>query len=192
MQGIRAVQIALTERTLIVACDKFLNNGKFVEASSSIDPVIETLELVQVIPLKFVLIKLSRKGLHDKFYMKIIYKKRPKRCWKVYEFGGQFLKHFFWVVWNEKLRRMTDKEELFNNTFDGVGVKRIFTSSDFNQGSSEVHKFSQDEQQSSQVTFQMSFEESMINVASQFPSVSSSRPTTSFIRPHAVAKETAV
>ena len=116
-KGIRAVQIALTKRNLIIAADKFLLEGKLSSAKfEGLDPDIETLELVYVTPLKLILLKLSRKGIHDQFYLKIISKSFPKRCWRVYEFGGHFLKHFFWAVWNSNLVEMREEEELFNNS----------------------------------------------------------------------------
>lgn len=110
MRGIRAVQIALTEKNLIVASDTFYTRDEGLLTTGRVDADIETLKLTQIIPLKFIHIKLFRKGLHDKFYMKVIFKKNLQQVWRVYEFGGHFLKHFFWSEWNERLTKMKERE----------------------------------------------------------------------------------
>lgn len=115
MKGIRAVQIALTEKNLIIASDIFLHELQTLMVNQ-VDAEVDTLELLQIIPLKFLEIKLSRKGLHDKFYMKVIYKRNPQRVWRVFEFGGHFMKHFFWEVWSERLREMRERREIFENS----------------------------------------------------------------------------
>lgn len=184
-KGIRAVQIALTERSLIIASDKFLHEGKLTTAKlEALDPEIETLELVNVIPLKHVRIKLTRKGLHDKFYMKVILKKSPSRCWKVYEFGGHFLKHFFWVVWQEKLLEMNEYKELFRTSPSiDYQVERIFDTSNFNEDQSvsltEERPFGPPTSFSS---FKKSFENLMMDEMTQFPSALCSKGSTRAFR----------
>lgn len=124
MKGIRSVQIALTEKNLIIASDIFLHELLMV---NRVDAEVETLELLQIIPLKFLKLKLTRKGLHDKFFMKIIYKRNPHRAWKVFEFGGHFMKHFYWDVWSERLCEMREKEQIFmNSSMENLKVLKGF------------------------------------------------------------------
>lgn len=176
-KGIRAVQIALTKRNLIIATDKFLHEGKLSSAKfEGLDPDIETLELVHVIPLKLILLKLSRKGIHDQFFLKIIKKSFPNRCWRVYEFGGHFLKHFFWAVWNSKLVEMREEEELFNNSsLENFKVRKMFESSSFNEDQSVTHKLLTQElplagRLTSNSSLKGSLKNSMMDEITQFPS----------------------
>lgn len=138
MKGIRAVQIALTEKNLIIASDIFLHEEKAL-MENRVDTEVETLELLQIVPLKFLKFKLTRKGLHDKFFMKVIYKKNPHRVWKVFEFGGHFMKHFFWDVWNERLCEMIEREEIFmNSSMESLKVLKGFESKNFSRKLSET------------------------------------------------------
>jgi hypothetical protein len=148
MRGIRAVQIALTERNLIIASDTFLHKG-IVLTGNHLDADIETLELLQIIPLKLLRIKLTRKGLHDRFYMKLIIKKNPKRIWKVFEFGGHAMKHFFWDVWNDKLHEMREREEMFvNSSVENLKVLKMFSSESFKENDSELESITQESSKS--------------------------------------------
>lgn len=140
MRGIRAVQIALTENSLIIASDKFLHEGLVLTCGYS-DVEIETLELLQIIPLELLRIKLTRKGLHDRFYMKIICKENPERVWKAFEFGGHVSKHFFWDVWNFNIEEMREKEELFvNSSVDELKITELFSSANFNSNQSTTEE----------------------------------------------------
>lgn len=109
-KGLRAVQIALTVENLIIASDKFLYHGDVdVTQSLKLDAEVESLELCQIIPLKFVRIKFIRVGLTDKLFMEVNYKKNQKKLWR-FEFGGHFLKYFFWNVWMDKIRRLQEEQ----------------------------------------------------------------------------------
>ncbi|CAO1381850.1 unnamed protein product [Diamesa tonsa] len=109
-KGLRAVQIALTVESLIIASDKFLFYGDLdVSQFQKVDPETESLELCQIIPLKFVRIKFIRVGLTDKLFMEVCYKKNQKKVWR-FEFGGHFLKYFFWNIWMDKIRRLQEEQ----------------------------------------------------------------------------------
>lgn len=161
MRGICAVQIALTDRNLIIASDKFLHKGMLL-TRSHVDADIETLELLQIIPLKLLRIKLTRKGLHDRFYMKVIYKKNPKRIWKIFEFGGHFLKHFFWDVWSDKLHEMREEEEIFvNSSVENLKVIKIFSSENFKKNHSLLHSTTQESSSLEEKSSKSSLRESL-------------------------------
>ena len=109
-KGLRAVQIALTVESLIIASDKFLFHGDLdVTQFQKLDPETESLELCQIIPLQFVRIKFIRVGLSDKLFMEVHYKKNQKKMWR-FEFGGHFLKYFFWNIWMDKIRRLQEEQ----------------------------------------------------------------------------------
>lgn len=131
-KGIQAVLIALTEANLIIATDKFLEHG-------AVDAEIETLELVHVVPLKLVCITLVRYGLHDRFYLKLVLKKYPKRYWRVFEFGGHVMKHFYWAVWGDLLQKLKERGGLGEcSSLNDFRVSRIYSSSTLDESESDL------------------------------------------------------
>lgn len=130
-KGIQAVLIALTEANLIIATDKFLEH---VAGYAQ----IETLELVHVVPLKLVRITLARYGLHDRFYLKLVLKKYPKRYWRVFEFGGHFMKHFHWAVWGDLLQKLKEKGgPSKSSSLNDFRVSTIYSSSTLDESESD-------------------------------------------------------
>lgn len=136
-KGIRAVLIALTEANLIIATDKFLERG-------AVDAEIETLELVHVIPLKLVHVTLFRYGLHDRFYLKLALKKYPERYWRVFEFGGHVMKHFYWAVWGDLLQKLKKNGRLSEkSSLNDFRVPRILSSSTLDETESDLEQSQQ-------------------------------------------------
>lgn len=137
-KGLRAVQIALTVESLIIASDKFLCHGDLdVSQLPQLDPETESLELCQIIPLQFVRIKFIRVGLSDKLFMEVNYKKNQKKVWR-FEFGGHFLKYFFWNLWMDKIRRLQEEQlGVIMEEQDDQQILNIFNGSVYEWADSE-------------------------------------------------------
>jgi len=111
-EGLRAVQIALTQNNLIIATDKFLNGGQLWATSCNlVDPEVDTMELLQIIPLRYLRFQLIRKSANDNLYMKVIYQRDSHKAWKFFEFSGHFLKYFYWNLWMDRLQKLKQEQE---------------------------------------------------------------------------------
>lgn len=160
--GLRAVQIALTVESLIIASDKFLFNGDLdVTHFQKLDPETESLELCQIIPLQFVRIKFIRVGLSDKLFMEVNYKKNQKKVWR-FEFGGHFLKYFFWNIWMDRIRRLQEEQlGVIIEEEDDEQILNVFNGSIYEWAESEkCVEFADSESMSS---MKESFKNSLVN-----------------------------
>lgn len=137
-KGLRAVQIALTVDNLIIASDKFLFLGDLgVTQFKKLDPETESLELCQIIPLQYIRIKFIRVGLSDKLFMEVYYKNNQRKVWR-FEFGGHFLKYFFWNVWMYKIRRLQEEQlGVISEEQDDEHVLNVFNGSIYEWSNSE-------------------------------------------------------
>ncbi|CAO1377975.1 unnamed protein product [Diamesa serratosioi] len=137
-KGLRAVQIALTVDSLIIASDQFLFRGDIdVTQFHKLDPETESLELCQIIPLQFVRIKFIRVGLTDKLFMEVQCKNNQKKVWR-FEFGGHFFKYFFWNVWMDKMKRLQEEQlGVISKEKDDQQVLNVFNGSVYEWSDSE-------------------------------------------------------
>lgn len=94
---------ALTQNNLIIATDVFLSNN--FQVPSNVDPEIETLELIKVIPTQHLHYYLTNKN--RKFYLKVSYKppNGPSKTLR-FEFNGHLLKFFYFNLWMEKFQEI--------------------------------------------------------------------------------------
>ncbi|XP_049958132.1 uncharacterized protein LOC126474698 [Schistocerca serialis cubense] len=105
--AIRQVQLGLTPRNLIIAGD-MITPADEVEIGYclGLDPEIETLELISIIPVECVNLSVfsrrKRRTLKAHFCNSVI---------KYYELGGSEHRKMFWNLWCEKVRFLSPSED---------------------------------------------------------------------------------
>ncbi|CAK9825990.1 Ras-specific guanine nucleotide-releasing factor RalGPS1 [Anthophora retusa] len=99
-RGIRQVSLGLTSSKLIVAADVFRKNTEFV-CPRSIDPTIESFELISLYPLQYVYLSVfnrrHRKTLKARFIDGRV---------NYYELGGIHRRNIFWEKWCEAVKNL--------------------------------------------------------------------------------------
>ncbi|XP_036320156.1 uncharacterized protein LOC118734548 [Rhagoletis pomonella] len=111
-QGIRQYHIGLTPSKIIFGCDDFDLTDMDNYGYHSMDPEIETFQLVSLLPLQFLLVKFFRK--QGRCIMRLcIVGDEDKPMF--FEFGGHLYKNLLWNTWRERIATIRLSQPMFFN-----------------------------------------------------------------------------
>lgn len=106
--GIREVQLGLTDQNLIIA-------GDFFDLHKQLRPVhpldkeadIESMELISVLPLRFLTMKLCSRFTRNFIKVTLVTKRRM-----YFEFGGHLLRNFYFNIWADRIFALTKSKQV--------------------------------------------------------------------------------